>query len=57
MQRESMIFRTIPNPNRVTEEEKKESFYKHRIQTNDAASMSNSIAVAEYPDIPSSEIN
>ena len=55
MQRESMIFRTIPNRN--NEEEKKESFSKRRIQTNDGASMSNSIAVAEYPEHANSEFN
>ena len=54
MQRESMIFKTIPNRN--NEEEKKEFNYKRRIQTNDGASMSNSIAVAEYPE-NSSEFN
>ena len=42
MQRESMIFKTIPNRN--NEEENKESFYKRRLQTNDAVSISNSIA-------------
>jgi hypothetical protein len=43
-----MIFKTIPNRN--TEEEKKEYNYKRRIQTNDGASISNSIVVAEYPE-------
>lgn len=41
-----MIFRTIPNINNV--EEKKQSFYKRRVDTNDAVSMSNSVAVTEY---------
>ena len=50
-----MIFKTIPN--RGNEEEKKESSYKRRVQTNDAVSISNSIAVAEYPEHPSSEFN
>jgi hypothetical protein len=55
MQRESMIFRTIPNRN--NEEEKKQSFSKKMIQTNDGASMSNSIAIADYPEHPNSEFN
>lgn len=44
MQRESMIFKTIPN--RGNEEEKKESFQKRRVNTNDAVSISNSVSVA-----------
>lgn len=49
-----MIFKTIPN--RGNEEEKKET-HKRRVLTNDAVSVSNSVANAEYPIHPSSEFN